>query len=195
MTLSEFSKVFALLALQLRDTDADEATIRGYFEALKDLESEFLQMAATRLAKNAKWFPKTSEWRALTLKIEAERIDQQRAVRRDLPEHLCLSCDDTGWELVEGRVRPCDCAKLRRLEVLGRKSLPALPPGKPGHHDETNELLSPHQSEAAFAEIKRRGFTIGLRVMPNRHHPGREKPGAGSGAASDEHQDVEGGGE
>lgn len=41
--------MFALLAVQLRQTDADEALIRGYYEGLRDLEPELLKAAADRL--------------------------------------------------------------------------------------------------------------------------------------------------
>jgi hypothetical protein len=128
MTLREFANIFAQLAIQLRQTDADEATIRGYFEALKDLELEFLVMAAERLAKESDWFPKTSEWRAMAAKVEAERLDAQRTLLRKLQSPACGGCSDTGWMYDDdGRVKPCDCRKLRRLELLGRRPWPALP--------------------------------------------------------------------
>lgn len=127
MTLREFSEVFAPLAIQLRATDADEATIRGYYRAMSDLELEFVAMAAERLAKTAEWFPKTSEWRSACAAVVRERIEQQRALLRDLPEPLCAACRDTGWEHVGAGVKRCGCQQLRRLEVLGRRPWPMLP--------------------------------------------------------------------
>lgn len=127
MNLPDFAQVFAKLAIQLRQTDADEATIRGYFESMKDLEIELVAMAAERLARKAEWFPKTSEWRDATVKIEQERTEAQRAVLRNLPEPLCSDCFDTGWAIVQGGVKPCSCIRLRRMEVLGRQPMPQLP--------------------------------------------------------------------
>jgi len=135
MTLQEFTPIFAVLATQLRATDADEAMIRAYYLALKDVPAEFLAMAAQRMAKtggavegdNRHWFPKTSEWLAMARKVEAERIAQQRELLRKLPAPLCQACDDTGWEPNGDRVRPCACRSVRRAEVLGRRPWPALP--------------------------------------------------------------------
>jgi hypothetical protein len=127
VTLQEFANIFAALAVQLRQTDADEATIRSYYEALKDVEPEFIAMAAQDLARTAEWFPKTSEWREAAMRVEAARTGELRARLRKLHEPLCTACSDTGWEMVDGRVKRCNCATLRRLEVLGRRPMPALP--------------------------------------------------------------------
>lgn len=129
MTFEQFSPIFATLAMQLRAQDVTEITARGYFKALSDLEPEFVAMAATRLATSAEWFPKTSEWLALARKIEREREDQLKALLRKLPEPLCVACEDTSWDRTKGVVVvPCACRKLRRLEVLGRRPMPELPP-------------------------------------------------------------------
>jgi hypothetical protein len=133
MTLQEFTDVFAPLAIQLRATDADEATIRVYYAALKDLELEFVQMAATTLATKAEWFPKTSEWREAAVIEEINRLGLQKArimarQKACLPP-LCAACDDTGWRrsMIETAVVKCECRHMRRLEVLGRRPMPALP--------------------------------------------------------------------
>jgi hypothetical protein len=128
MTLPEFTPVFALLATQLRATDADEITIRSYFESMKDLEIELVAMAADRLARTAEWFPKTSEWREAVARVEHSRIEAQRAVLRNLKEPLCAACLDTGWALTDNaRAKRCDCMRLRRMEILGRQPFPQLP--------------------------------------------------------------------
>ena len=134
MTLAEFSNIFAILAVQLRFTDADEVTIRGYFEPLKDLDVELVQMAAQQFSRGGvndrgeAWFPKSAEWRTAAGKIEATRIAEVHARLRKLPTPLCLACDDTGWARDDqDRVSPCDCRRVRRLEVLGRRPMPALP--------------------------------------------------------------------
>lgn len=140
MTKPEFSMIFAVLAVQLRQTDADEVTIRSYFKALQDLDVELVEMAAQRMghqggsddADSRHWFPKTSEWRALVLKIDRERTDDLRALLKKLPAPLCLSCDDTGWARDDrDRVSRCGCASVRRMEVLGRRPMPALPAHEP----------------------------------------------------------------
>lgn len=144
MTLQDFSGIFGLLAVQLRFVDADEVTIRGYYQALKDLDLELIAMAAQRFGKGATlndkgeaWFPKAPEWRALAGKIEGERSEALKAVLRKLPQPLCVACQDTGWTHVarieeaphshEGRWTHCDCRRLRRLEILGRRPMPLLP--------------------------------------------------------------------
>lgn len=137
MTLQEFSTVFALLAVQLRFTDADEATIRAYFQALEDIEPEFVQMAAKKMAlrggslaeNNPHWFPKTSEFREFALTIERDRTAELKARLRALPTPLCLNCDDTGWDRKsdDDRVTRCECQRLRRLEILGRRPMPERP--------------------------------------------------------------------
>lgn len=127
MTLQRFSEIFALLAVQLRQTDADEATIRAYFETLKDIEPEYLAMAATEMARTSEWFPKTSEWRQAASRVKRERIDHQRALLKGLAQPLCVACSDTGWALDEReRAYRCDCQKLRQLELLGRRPWPKL---------------------------------------------------------------------
>jgi len=133
VTLADFANVFAILAVQMRFSDADETTIRGYFEALKDLELELVQMAAQRFARTGTWFPKTGEWREMVAQVEGERIqEQQQRVRARLKAGevpLCSVCSDTGWARNEdtNRVSACECRKLRRLEILGRRPMPALP--------------------------------------------------------------------
>lgn len=155
MTLAEFSKVFALLAVQLRATDADEATIRGYFRTLKDLEVEFLAMAAERLARSAEWFPKTSEWRAAARQVERDRYDELRARMRKLEKPLCAACDDTGWRKASAdttRFTLCECATLRRLEVLGRRPMPELPPADPS--DEWPEIANDKVMDLVKGAVK-----------------------------------------
>jgi hypothetical protein len=142
VTLSEFADMFALLAVQLRQTDADEAVIRGYYDGLHDVESELLKAAAERLSRTAEWFPRTSEWRAAAEAIRGERINAQREHLRKAPRPLCDLCEDTGWQSVNmvergqsvRRVTACTCRPQRRHELLRAGApLPALPPatGRP----------------------------------------------------------------
>src|ERR1700681_2328987 len=101
MNVPEFANIFALLAVQLRQIDADGTLMRGYYEGLRDLEPELLKAAAERLSRTAKWFPKTSEWRAAVEAIRRQRIEAQREHLRKAPRPLCSLCDDTGWESVD----------------------------------------------------------------------------------------------
>lgn len=157
MTLKEFGDVFAILAVQLNKTDVDAVKIRAYFEAMKDLEIEFVQMAAQRMARsggsddaeNRHWFPKTSEWRAMAAKIEVERADELRARLRKLPTPLCLDCADTGMRAMRSeptRYGRCECQAIRRLEILGRRPMPALPEatGDPSQESRALTLAAKH---------------------------------------------------
>jgi hypothetical protein len=143
MTLAEFAPVFAVLAKQLRATDADEMDIRAYYAALRDVPLELVQMAAhemgrsggARVGEDRHWFPKASEWRERVARVERRRLEQQQHVLRQRAlaglSPLCSACEDTGWSARDGGVVPCGCRKLRRLEVLGRQPMPALPEGEP----------------------------------------------------------------
>ncbi len=152
MTLDQFSDVFALLAVQLRATDADEATIRGYYQALKDLEIELVAEAARRLSQSAEWFPKTSDWRLEVERIWAERVQQQRALMRQSTP-LCARCDDTGWVRSTGvrkgraetHVRRCACAEQRYDELLGRAPMPPLLPAA---------VVDPTQEAQVMARVR-----------------------------------------
>jgi hypothetical protein len=132
MTMETFAPMFVELATQLRATDADELAIRTYFNALHDVEAEFLQMAAEHLARTAQWFPKTSEWRTAALTIAYQRQQHLRDILRRLPQPLCQWCEDTGWAPVPdtNRVMKCDCTTLRWQEILGRRPWPQLPNGQ-----------------------------------------------------------------
>lgn len=132
MTFDEFAEIFAPLALQLRAGDADEPTARAYFRVLGDVDASLVQLAANQLARTAQWFPKSSEWLDTARSIERERqgalSERLRLLHRRGVE-LCYACGDTGWvrdELTDA-VRRCECQSLRRLEILGRRPLPALP--------------------------------------------------------------------
>jgi len=157
MTLAEFTKIFALLAVQLRFTDADEATARAYFKALEDVEPEFLALAAKQLARrvNAEgesWFPKTGEWRAAAQRAEGERVYELQSRLRKLKEPLCTVCRDTGFALNEEtkRASRCECQKLRRLEILGRRPMPMLPEAM----TDSNQLAKVEELAAALAQGK-----------------------------------------
>lgn len=143
MTLAQFTEIFALLAVQLRFGDADEATIRGYYKAMKGLEPELVALAAQRFAAGASvddngtaWFPKAPEWCAMAAKVEKERVAELAGVirkRRFANQPLCNDCEDTCWRqnAATKRYERCQCADMRRLEVLGRRPMPQLPAGEP----------------------------------------------------------------
>jgi hypothetical protein len=96
MIFDEFVPTFHKLAKQLQ-FDADEDTIRSYFDALSDIQHETVFDAAGRLAKTAKWFPKTSEWRDSSLHIEQEKRRLDLTGGRTWKTE-CERCEDTGWE-------------------------------------------------------------------------------------------------
>jgi hypothetical protein len=158
VTLREFADMFALLAVQLRQTDADEAVIRGYYEGLQDLEPELLKAAADRLARAAEWFPKTSDWRTTAEAIRRERIDAQRAHLRRASQPVCCICNDAGWQPIDvvengrsvRRVTPCACRAQRQHELLGHVPLPALPPAAEAPDSTAFEKL---RTMVAFARM------------------------------------------
>jgi hypothetical protein len=123
-----FMQAMIALAVAFREKPPDVVAVRVYFAALKDLEIEFVTAAAEQLIAVAQFFPKTTEWRGVAKKVEAERVEAQRAHLRKFAEPVCATCADTGWAPdADNRVRPCVCRQQRRLEVLGRRPHPALP--------------------------------------------------------------------
>lgn len=158
MTLQQFSEIFALLAVQLRFSDADEATIRGYYRAMKDLEPELVAMTAEDMAHRGgasgdspHWFPKTSEWVDAVQQLARKRQELLTARIRELHKRgieLCTACADTGWEMHGDGAKPCSCRKLRRLEVLGRLPMPELLP-------ETSDADPPMRLMAAVNDLAR----------------------------------------
>lgn len=143
----QFLQAFNRLATALREKEQDAIALRVYFDALADLEIEFVTAAADRFATSAQWFPKSSEWHAAAQRIEDDRTDAQRALLRKLPEPLCLACGDTGWERFTNGVKRCGCVEQRRLEVLGRRPMPALP--------EANvEAVDPDQFDKVRAMVR-----------------------------------------
>jgi hypothetical protein len=135
-----FARVLGQLAVGLRASDVDAAVARVYFDTLRDVPIEFITAGAARLLHASTWFPKPAEWRQAAADVERERRTAQQDVVRRLPQPLCASCGDTGWlqvgagQTVKGytsahRAQPCDCVELRRLELLGHRPMPTLPPG------------------------------------------------------------------
>jgi hypothetical protein len=166
-TLVEFANLFAAVVMATKD-DADEATIRVFFAGLKHCEKEFLAIAAERLAKE-EWPPKLGDWLAMTAKVEAERVEAQRAFLRNLASPLCLACSDTGWARdAADRVHRCDCAAIRRLELLGARPWPTL---EIGPAPETSDgPLAPADSSALVASLRERGLKPRIRVMRGGGH-------------------------
>lgn len=133
MTLAQFSQTFALLAVQLRATDTDELTIRGYYEALKDAPLEMIQASARAFAQEPgrKFFPTTAEWFQVAHESSVAALRKRLPAARETPWHYdCAHCDDTGWEpfscpgdVTCGRdrphaphayVRPCPCRPVNQ---------------------------------------------------------------------------------
>lgn len=102
MELREFSNVFGILAIQLRATDADEATVRAYFHALKDQSLESIQCAAVALAKEPgrRFFPTTAEWVTAAAESRTRVFREHLLTAREEPWRLeCERCEDTGWSI------------------------------------------------------------------------------------------------
>ncbi len=100
MSLQEFSAVFSLLAVQLRATDADEATMRGYFLALEDLPLAAVAASAKKFARDPdrRFFPTSAEWYQAAQGAGVEVLRRTLTAVRDAPwRHTCEACEDTGW--------------------------------------------------------------------------------------------------
>jgi len=133
MTERDFGLVFGKLAIQLQWRDADEVSIRSYYEVLKDLPLEAIQASAAAFAKERgrKYFPPAPEWHE---KASAVALEQLKAKLQPEPQRAwtveCTKCDDTGWDRYEctgdaycGRtkphrphdfVKPCPCRATNR---------------------------------------------------------------------------------
>lgn len=101
MTQREFGTIFAKLAMQLRATDVDEATIRSYFEALGGYPLEAVRMAAEAFSREPgrKWFPTSGEWSEGIQRAAAANLREAVSHRAE-PWHLeCERCEDTGWAI------------------------------------------------------------------------------------------------
>ena len=139
-----FARAMAGLCIALREKEPDAVQMKTYFKAMADLDVELVVAAAESLGATATWFPKAPEWREAAHALEKQRTGEQadRIRKRrvaGLPP-LCAECDDTGWRNDGGRYRHCDCLKLRRMEVLGRRPMPALPEAAPVVNNEPRLL-------------------------------------------------------
>jgi hypothetical protein len=100
MTAREFGLVFAKLAMQLRATDVDEATIRSYYEPLADLPLEAVRMAQEAFSREPgrKWFPTSAEWRERASQAQDGLLRKALPPARSQPWRVeCEDCEDTGW--------------------------------------------------------------------------------------------------
>lgn len=145
MQLNDFANVFGVLALQLRAGDTDEATVRAYYEALKEFQLESIQRSAANLAteQDRRFFPTTAEWASAAQVARTQLLRANLLTAREQPwQFECLACEDTGWTLHQcegdeicGRrhlhlahsfAKPCFCrptnATYQRHHQVGRTS-------------------------------------------------------------------------
>jgi hypothetical protein len=171
MTLEAFAAVFVRLALQLR-AEADAPTIQAYYTALHDVDLELLVMAAEEFARTPRpdggpWFPPTPEWRERAQVIEQRRTAELRDRIRSQRVPLCAICGDTGFARDDqtNTVTPCGCRAVRRDEILGRRPMPALPPGVLVPEA---SIVSDGEARAMREDIERRLKTaIVIKTMPH----------------------------
>lgn len=129
-----FTQCFNRLAVALRlpADEGDAAMKQVYYEALISQPIDAIEDAARELARNAQWFPKTSEWLDVAEKARSTRAltDCLPSPRAEPWHHECGTCDDTGWETLQcdggstcGRPRehaahsyvvPCGCRGTNR---------------------------------------------------------------------------------
>jgi hypothetical protein len=150
-----FAAAMGRLCLALREKDPDAAQLRAYFDALRPLDVELVLMAAESLTR-APWFPKAGEWYAAAVAVEHQRTEDLRARLRKLPAPLCTACGDTSFFLNEttNRAEPCSCRSLRRLEILGRRPMPALPEAPPSDPGQDTRVLAMATSLAQSKGIR-----------------------------------------
>lgn len=124
ITLREFSLLFSKLALQCRDRDADEATIRAYHEALGRFPAEAVRMAGERLSREPgrKWLPTTGEWTEAILAAQTALLREALPSARHDPWRVeCVHCEDTGWRLEDGHGLFCPgdrtCGRERKHQA------------------------------------------------------------------------------
>lgn len=132
-----FLQAFNRLAVALKEAqDETGVTLRVYFDALADLEIEFVVAAVPVLLREA-WFPKTGEWWRTAHTIRLERVRAQRERMLQSPTPWCDACGDSGWKPVRlvrrgqpiSGVERCACVAQRYQELLGHAEMPALSPG------------------------------------------------------------------
>lgn len=100
MTEQQFGLLFAKLAIQLRWTDADTASVQSYYEALKDFPLAVLERTARAFATEhgRKWFPTTAEWHEAAQEVQMAALRKAVQPARDEPWHYDdPACQDTGW--------------------------------------------------------------------------------------------------
>jgi hypothetical protein len=99
MTERDFGMVFSKLAIQLRWVDADVASVKSYYEALKEFALPVMETTARAFATEAgrKFFPTTAEWYEAATAARARQFRDALEARPE-PWHLeCERCEDTGW--------------------------------------------------------------------------------------------------
>lgn len=97
------------------EKDFDEAQVRFYWDALKDLPLGELQQAAVVVMQGHKWrsVPLPADFR---LVVQRERFEARRRLCEGLAAQpltaviACADCSDTGWRgNPESGVSPCPC--------------------------------------------------------------------------------------
>lgn len=120
MTLQEFSRIYMVLALQLRNANTDELAVAAYFDALQDMQIASVHDGAKYFARERgrKFFPTTAEWRDRAfLAFQNELRSAFQEVREKPWYSDCTACDDTGWEGFSCPERPCDRTRTHAPHV------------------------------------------------------------------------------
>lgn len=100
MTEREFGTVFAVLAMQLRWTDADEMAVRSYYQALQGVSLDALKASAQQFAQESgrRFFPTSAEWFEAAQHVTTESLRKALPPAREEPwVHDCRDCEDTGF--------------------------------------------------------------------------------------------------
>lgn len=111
---------------------------RVFFNAMQELDTDAVERAAEKLAKESMWFPKAAEW------ITAAKLAHRRAEWKALMpapgaetdaarewKHECKTCEDSGFEVLQCKpgqrcyrrlCKKADEADARTLETLEREA-------------------------------------------------------------------------
>lgn len=129
---AQFLRAFNRLCVALRETPDDSGITQGiYFEALKDLPVEVVELAATALARDMgrRFFPTTAEWRDVACRLQQDHLRAALSGPR-VWHHDCDECEDTGWKYFdcagdnfcgrENRHAPHTCVRICLCRATNR---------------------------------------------------------------------------
>ena len=141
-------QAFGRLAVALREKEPDVVLMRVYFRGLKRLESNSSRQPRNGLPNSGMV---SEDMRVASRGGGGRKGNGRGAARAATKSRITALPGLLRYRLVlrrGGAGAPCVFRELRRLEVLGRRPMPELPPA---HTDDGP--LTPEDNAAAFAEL------------------------------------------